>query len=131
MERSNKGEAVCRHHGRSLAQRRTRGQGHWDFHEHRNHPRGPGDYDPDAVVPLIHLGMVFVGTPYGQNPQILVTDGIGGSPYGPGTLAGTDGSRQPVEADHNRTQPRQSPCSRRELSQKPQGKLGGTITIGT
>jgi multimeric flavodoxin WrbA len=26
-------------------------------------------------------------------------DGIGGSPYGPGTLAGTDGSRQPVEAE--------------------------------
>jgi NAD(P)H dehydrogenase (quinone) len=52
-----------------------------------------------ALVPLIHLGMVFVGTPYGQNPQLLVTDGIGGSPYGPGTLAGTDGSRQPVEAE--------------------------------
>jgi NAD(P)H dehydrogenase (quinone) len=52
-----------------------------------------------ALVPFIHLGMVFVGTPYGQNPQILVTDGIGGSPYGPGTLAGTDGSRQPVEAE--------------------------------
>jgi NAD(P)H dehydrogenase (quinone) len=52
-----------------------------------------------ALVPLIHLGMVFVGTPYGQNPQILVTDGIGGSPYGPGTLAGTNGSRQPVEAE--------------------------------
>ena len=52
-----------------------------------------------ALVPLIHLGMVFVGTPYGQNPQILVTDGIGGSPYGPSTLAGTDGSRQPVEAE--------------------------------
>ena len=48
---------------------------------------------------MIHLGMVFVGTPYGQNPQILVTDGIGGSPYGPGTLAGTDGSRQPVDAE--------------------------------
>lgn len=47
----------------------------------------------------ILLGMVFVGTPYGQNPQILVTDGIGGSPYGPGTLAGADGSRQPVEAE--------------------------------
>ena len=43
--------------------------------------------------------MVFVGTPYGQNPQILVTDGIGGSPYGPGTLAGPDGSRQPVESE--------------------------------
>ncbi len=40
-----------------------------------------------------------MGTPYGQNPQLLVTDGIGGSPYGPGTLAGPDGSRQPVEAE--------------------------------
>ena len=53
----------------------------------------------DMLVPLVHLGMVFVGTPYGQNPQILVTDGIGGSPYGPGTLVGSDGSRQRVEAE--------------------------------
>jgi NAD(P)H dehydrogenase (quinone) len=52
-----------------------------------------------SLVPLLHLGMIFIGTPYGQNPQILVTDGIGGSPYGPGTLAGSDGSRQPVEAE--------------------------------
>jgi len=52
-----------------------------------------------ALVPLLHLGMIFVGTPYGQNPQIMVTDGIGGSPYGPGTLAGSDGSRQPVESE--------------------------------
>jgi Zn-dependent protease len=72
---------------------------HWDFHEHRNHSRGQETTILTALVPLIHLGMVFVGTPYGQNPQILVTDGIGGSPYGPGTLAGTDGSRQPVEAE--------------------------------
>lgn len=50
-----------------------------------------------SLVPLLHLGMIFVGTPYGQNPQILTTDGIGGSPYGPATLAGGDGSRQPVE----------------------------------
>ena len=48
-----------------------------------------------ALVPLLHLGMVFVGTPYGQNPQILTTDAIGGSPYGPATMAGDDGSRQP------------------------------------
>src|SRR5262249_502554 len=46
-----------------------------------------------------HPLVVFVGTPYGQNQQLLVTDDIGGSPYGPGTLAGTDGSRQPVEAE--------------------------------
>jgi NAD(P)H dehydrogenase (quinone) len=52
-----------------------------------------------SMVPLLHLGMILVGTPYGQNPQILVTDGIGGSPYGPGTLAGGDGTRQPVEAE--------------------------------
>lgn len=52
-----------------------------------------------SLVPLLHLGMIFVGTPYGQNPQIMTTDGIGGSPYGPATLAGGDGSRQPVEAE--------------------------------
>ena len=52
-----------------------------------------------TMIPLLHLGMVLCGTPYGQNPQILVTDGIGSSPYGPGTLAGSDGSRQPVDAE--------------------------------
>lgn len=52
-----------------------------------------------GLVPLLHLGMIFVGSPYGQNPQIMVTDGIGGSPYGPGTLAGPDGSRQPVDPE--------------------------------
>ena len=50
-----------------------------------------------SLVPLLHLGMIFVGTPYGENPQIMTTEGIGGSPYGPATLAGGDGSRQPVE----------------------------------
>ena len=50
-------------------------------------------------VPLLHLGMIFVGTPYAQNAQILTTDGIGGSPYGPGTLSGADGSRQPEERE--------------------------------
>jgi NAD(P)H dehydrogenase (quinone) len=49
-----------------------------------------------SLVPLLHLGMVFVGTPYGQNPHILTTDGVGGSPYGPSTMAGGDGSRQPT-----------------------------------
>lgn len=52
-----------------------------------------------SMVPLIHLGMILVGTPYAQNPQIMVVDAIGGSPYGPGTLAGPDGSRQPVESE--------------------------------
>lgn len=52
-----------------------------------------------TMVPLLHLGMVIVGTPYGENPQILVTDGIGGSPYGPGTLAGPDNSRQVADVE--------------------------------
>ena len=50
-----------------------------------------------TLVPLLHLGMVFCGTPYGQNPQIMTDEGIGGSPYGPATIAGGDGSREPVE----------------------------------
>lgn len=52
-----------------------------------------------SLVPLLHLGYVFVGTPYGQNEQIMTDDGIGGSPYGPATIAGGDGSRQPEERE--------------------------------
>jgi NAD(P)H dehydrogenase (quinone) len=52
-----------------------------------------------GLVPLLHLGMIFVGTPYGQNPQLLAADGIGGSPYGPGTVTGPDGSREPTEVE--------------------------------
>ena len=52
-----------------------------------------------TIIPLLHFGMIFVGTPYAQNPQILTTDAIGGSPYGPSTIAGTDDKRvvAPVE----------------------------------
>ena len=52
-----------------------------------------------GLVRLLHLGMIFVGTPYGQNPQRLAAEGIGGSPYGPGTVTGQDGSRQPAEVE--------------------------------
>lgn len=52
-----------------------------------------------SFVPLLHLGMILVGTAYGENPQILTTDGIGGSPYGAGTLAGADNSRQPEDRE--------------------------------
>lgn len=52
-----------------------------------------------SLIPLLHFGMIFVGTPYGQNPGIFGAEGRGGSPYGPGTVAGPDGSRQPVEAE--------------------------------
>ncbi len=39
-----------------------------------------------SLVPLIHLGMVFVGVRYSTNDQIMTTEGIGGSPYGPSTM---------------------------------------------
>ena len=50
-----------------------------------------------ALVPMLHQGMIFVGSPYSQNPELFALTVHGGSPYGPGTLAGGDGSRQPSE----------------------------------
>lgn len=52
-----------------------------------------------SLVPMLHLGMIFVGTPYGQNPELFGTEGRGGSPYGAGTLSGIDGSRQPSDVE--------------------------------
>jgi len=39
-----------------------------------------------SLVPLIHLGMVFVGVRYSTNDQMMTTEGVGGSPYGPSTM---------------------------------------------
>jgi NAD(P)H dehydrogenase (quinone) len=52
-----------------------------------------------TLVPLLHFGMIFVGTPYVQNPQIMTADAVGGSPYGPSTVAGPDGTRPVAEVD--------------------------------
>ena len=46
-----------------------------------------------TLVPLLHLGMIYVGVSNKENPDMLTTDGIGGSPYGATTLSGMDGSR--------------------------------------
>jgi NAD(P)H dehydrogenase (quinone) len=46
-----------------------------------------------TLVPLLHFGMIFIGTPYVQNPQIMTAEAMGGSPYGPSTIAGPDGTR--------------------------------------
>jgi NAD(P)H dehydrogenase (quinone) len=50
------------------------------------------------AAPLIHLGMIFVGVPY--SVQELFTTTSGGSPYGPGHVAGSDSQRDidPQEA---------------------------------
>ncbi|RUS42462.1 NAD(P)H-dependent oxidoreductase [Cohnella sp. AR92] len=52
-----------------------------------------------SIVPLLHFGLIYVGLPYSQNPEYLTADAIGGSPYGPSTLAGPDSSRSPDERE--------------------------------
>ena len=45
---------------------------------------------------MAHWGMVIVGLPYAVAPELFDTSEFrGGSPYGAGTYAGADGSRQP------------------------------------
>jgi NAD(P)H dehydrogenase (quinone) len=46
---------------------------------------------------LLHHGMVIVGAPYSCQALLTMSEITGGSPYGAGTLAGADGSRQPSE----------------------------------
>ncbi|MEN2976854.1 NAD(P)H:quinone oxidoreductase [Tistrella bauzanensis] len=44
---------------------------------------------------LAHHGMVIVGLPYAAPELFDISEARGGSPYGAGSLAGGDGSRQP------------------------------------
>lgn len=46
---------------------------------------------------LIHQGMVIVGVPYSCKELLNMDEITGGSPYGAGTLANADGSRQPSD----------------------------------
>lgn len=44
------------------------------------------------AAPIIHLGMLYVGVPYSV-PELMTTV-FGGSPYGPGHVAGGDNRRE-------------------------------------
>jgi NAD(P)H dehydrogenase (quinone) len=46
---------------------------------------------------LLHHGMVIVGVPYSCQALLNMNEITGGSPYGAGTLASADGSRQPSQ----------------------------------
>jgi NAD(P)H dehydrogenase (quinone) len=46
---------------------------------------------------LLHHGMLIAGVPYSEQGLVNMSEITGGSPYGAGTLAGNDGSRQPSE----------------------------------
>lgn len=47
------------------------------------------------IPTLMHHGMVVAGLPYSCAELADITEVKGGSPYGAGTIAGPDGSRQP------------------------------------
>lgn len=49
------------------------------------------------MAPLLHLGMILVGVPY--SVQELFTTRAGGSPYGPGHVAGGDNRRNVDEQE--------------------------------
>jgi len=46
---------------------------------------------------LLHHGMIIVGIPYSEKELSVIGEVSGGSPYGASTIAGPDGSRQPVK----------------------------------
>ena len=46
---------------------------------------------------LLHHGMIVVGVPYSCRELMSMTEITGGSAYGAGTLAGSDGRRQPSD----------------------------------
>ena len=48
---------------------------------------------------LIHHGMIYVGLPYACPELADISEVKGGSPWGAGTIAGPDGSRQPSEKE--------------------------------
>ena len=50
-----------------------------------------------VITNLLHHGMVIVGLPYTARGQLRLDEVTGGAPYGAGTIAGGDGSRQPSE----------------------------------
>ncbi|MGD9866427.1 MAG: NAD(P)H:quinone oxidoreductase [Hyphomicrobiales bacterium] len=50
---------------------------------------------------LLHHGMIIVGLPYSAPDLADVSEVRGGSPYGAGTIAAPDGSRQPSQKEIN------------------------------
>ncbi|MCF6410849.1 NAD(P)H:quinone oxidoreductase [Pseudalkalibacillus salsuginis] len=52
-----------------------------------------------SFVPFMHFGLIYVGLPYGENPEQLTAESNGGSPYSASTIAGPQGGEQPKEVD--------------------------------
>ncbi|KAK9821414.1 hypothetical protein WJX81_001025 [Elliptochloris bilobata] len=53
-----------------------------------------------AVPFLVHHGMIYVSAGYGLGPELFSNEHVrGGSPWGAGTFANGDGSRQPTDLE--------------------------------
>jgi NAD(P)H dehydrogenase (quinone) len=50
-----------------------------------------------TITNLLHFGMVVVGLPYSFGGLTELSEITGGTPYGATTIAGLDGSRQPIK----------------------------------
>lgn len=50
------------------------------------------------MPPLLHLGMIIIGVPYSV-PEMIHTEGRGGTPYGASTIAGPEGELSPKAED--------------------------------
>lgn len=48
---------------------------------------------------LVHHGMILVGTPYSEAGLTDLSEMRGGSPWGAGTIAGSDGKRSPTKIE--------------------------------
>jgi NAD(P)H dehydrogenase (quinone) len=51
------------------------------------------------IPTLLHHGMIYVGLPYSCPELTDISEVKGGSPYGAGTIAGSDGSRKPSDKE--------------------------------
>ncbi|RAL24273.1 NAD(P)H:quinone oxidoreductase [Thermoflavimicrobium daqui] len=52
-----------------------------------------------TIIPLLHFGMIYVGLPYGENPEQMTAEGIGGSPYSAATVVGPNGELNPDQRE--------------------------------
>src|SRR5262249_1310232 len=91
---------TCRHNSRtkSTSSHRSGSRENWKASRPVScfpPPACPADKETTILTlmaPLLHLGMILVGVPY--STQELYTTQGGGSPYGPGHVAGDDNKRQ-------------------------------------
>ena len=62
-------------------------------------PRAQETTQVSSMIPMIALGMLVVGVPNSEQRLFDLSEAEGGSAFGASTIAGGDGSRQPLELE--------------------------------